>query len=207
MNKSFMRKAITVMTAGMVLVCTAGCGAQESSSSAGGAGAVDGAYYTYVTSTDLDAGGATVGYATDTTFYVFTDGTYMLTQKTTLDLTEASAGYLQNVGDMKVSFGTCTLDDEDGEYAYTLEKPTRVIYSDYTMTGPDSTIEIDVDSSKSDTYANYSLADITGKSESEVIDLLLNTSVTGEVAEGDPTYITTVVVNPDTFMIEETYTE
>ena len=132
------------------------------------------------------------------------DGTYTLYQNTTLDITEASGGYLSTVGGGKVLFGECTVEEEDGETIYTLSVPTRVIASSYMMTGPANTVEIYVDSADSETYANYSPADITGMDEASVVEMLLKTSATGNVAE-ELNFNSTLVVDVDTFLITDQY--
>lgn len=199
------------LATGMVMMLTAsmgivGCGSNGGDSkeaSASGGKDLQNAYYTYTDMKTAESGESNVAYGTDSTFYVYSDGTYMLTQKQTMDITEASAGYLKYVGYMKVSTGKCTLNDEDGESAYDLEKPDRVIYSNYMMTGPVDTVEIYVDSADEETYDNYSPSDISGKSAEEVVDILLNTNYDGSVTEGEAVYTNTIVVNNDNFMIEE----
>ena len=192
---------LVAMTVAAMALSLVGCGG---TADAPAAKEVDGAYYTYTEVENVDNGGANVIVAEDASFYVYSDGTYMLTTKQTMDITEPSAGYLKYVGGMKVAFGKYTV-DEDDPTAYTLEKPDRMISSAYMMSGPNAVTEIYVDSADADSYANYSVSDITGKTAEEVIDILQNTSYTGKYAEGEAVYTTTVIVNLDTFMIQEMY--
>lgn len=181
----------------LMLAMLAGCGNQAE------AAGPKKPFYNYIIVLDSESTGAAVSVATNTFFQDNGDGTYVLYQNNTTDITQASGGYLHEVGGATISYGTYTFAEEDGESVYTLSKPTRVVKSTYMMSGPGSTIEVRVDSADKDTYINYSVADITALSEEEVIDTLLKTNVLGQVAEGDAPYISSVLVNPDTFMIEE----
>lgn len=188
-----------VLTVVLLLAMMAGCGNQAE------AAGTEKGFYNYIIVSTNDSTGVSVSVATNTFFHDNGDGTYVLYQNNTMDITQASSGYLHEVGGATISYGTYTFAEADGESVYTLSKPTRVIKSTYMMSGPGSTIEVRVDSADRDTYINYNVADITALSEEEVIDTLLKTNVMGQVAEGDAPYITSVLVNPDTFMIEELY--
>lgn len=161
------------------------------------------AYYSYTDMQERASGEYTVPMATDETLYIFSNDTYMLTNKSTMDISGPSAGYLNEVGCMKVKLGKCTYSDEDGETMYVLEDPDRVIFSSYMMKGPTDVTEIYVDSADAETYANYSVDDITGKSADEVVDILCKAAYDGsELTEEAPV---NYVVNEDTFMLEEKY--
>lgn len=197
----------------MVVTCIGGvmmtgCGASadttdktETKTETSEGAAVEHVYYDYTKMTTTDAG---ITYNTGDELTVFGDGTYMLTTQMTIDVAEASNGYLNYVGCKKVSFGACSYSDEDGDSTYELEAPDRVIYSDFMMTGPGDTTEIYVDSADKDTYANYSPKDISSMSEQDVIDLLLKTNYKGEEDDSATVY-SSVVVNENTFMIEDIY--
>ena len=154
---------------------------------------------------EREGAGATVPTYSANFFQDNGDGTYVLYVNSTMDLSGPSGGYLSTAGGATISYGPCTVATADGETVYTLSKPTRVVKSSYMMTGPDNTIEIYVDSADSSTYSSYSVSDITGMKEDEVIDTPLKTSVMGQVAEGDAPFITSVAVDTDTFQITDIY--
>ena len=197
-----MKKTLAIVLAAVLLLgMMVACGGNEQAQTA--AAGPKKAFFNYIVVETREGAGASVPVATNTFFQDNGDGTYVLYQNNTMDISAASGGYLHEVGGATISYGECTFAEADGEAVYTLSKPTRVVKSTYMMSGPGSTIEVRVDSADKDTYINYSVADITALSEAEVIDMLLKTSVMGQVAEGDAPYATSVLVNPDTFMIEE----
>lgn len=196
-----MKKTLAIILVAVIcMVGMAGCSSGEPAEAAPAK-----AYLNVINTQNMEGNGVEIPMFTDTLFVDNGDGTYTLYENLTVDITQASAGYLNQVGGGKVAFGKCTRTTQDGETAYTLEKPTRIIMSSYMMTGPANTTEIYVDSADSETYANYSPADITSLSEAEVVDILLKTSVTGGVSEGDAQYKTTVVVDEEQFMLTDIY--
>ena len=200
-----MKKQLATVLAATMLVC--GLSACGSSSAAGAASEKTNpvSYFNVINTQNTESGGVNIPTSTDYCFSDNGDGTYTLYENMTIDITEASQGYLSAVGGGKVLYGNCTQAVEDGETVYKLEKPNRVIMSSYMMTGPDSTMEVYVDSANADTYAAYSMADITGMSESDVVDMLLKTNTMGVVADGDAAYNTTVVVDTDKFALVDLY--
>ncbi len=182
----------TVLAVSMLTGCSSSSSGTQTTSTG-----VAHVYYSLVDSETKDSG---VGVYQDYALVVNEDNTYVLYNNYTMDITQASGGYISDVGGATISIGTWTLTEEDGETVYTLSEPTRVIKSNYMMLGISESVTIYVDSADSSTYANYSPEDITGYSESEVIQTLYKVNYAGVVDES-VSYISTVAVDTSTFLI------
>lgn len=201
-KKSIAMLLVTVLALGGM---AAGCGSTEEGKEEKEAGTttVTAVYYDYADMKVAEAGEYSVPMERDTTLTIIGEDQYMLTEKMSMDISGPSSGYLEGVGYMKVAFGSCTYENEDGESTYVLSDPTRVIMSDYTMSGPNETTEIYVDTEDPDTYENYSPSDITGESAEDACKILWSTKYNGEKEDYD--FSTSYVVNASTYMIEDIY--